>query len=878
MVKHQPDPLGPEVLLAFPCSVEEALEPQQVHNFLPIRSYGFKFIVQANFDLTSNREAIDESSERNCAIKDILPRAFLSAVHLLNKSEDERLMWTEYLPGLSTLQDFFASVDMDPLLKESKVLFSHKGNLMRPTELIFVPRRFRFTKHQPVPLVFNERRVLSTRYDRCMSTRYDWCNVTLRERLGVALLDEKTFVAAIKTLAKAGWPEISWHENLARILLKIENDLLMDIDLIPVDTREGIRWEKPDVLDSSPIYFHENHGDHSIPDGVNFQFVSVEASTTKYRRELFEKLGVGSLTPTAICEGISRALTNGHLQTPISIAVAQTKFLFQNRETYWTQKLNFGAVDGKVKDKHVNQHEVFWKEASILYFNDPRQSPYMISQLLKSMDGGFYILHPDYLQHDPLIVMDDWMDWLVQVGLSAKPRPLAGGLFPKVSPAFTYFAKFSSEKRLCKVVLRHWEFYKEYLHVIADLLEERLNQRILPSEFLQSAAIDMNVPSLWSRFLDVDVSEKDEADYRLLGQFGLITQDSALFYLEILRYQAQRITPDPLGRQLLYKIYTSLQSCSDDATIRTAFANRNLLQSGPLGIPVFIAGLSAQYPDCEELFRNMLGIPSIATMKHMATELRHLATSGDLKLTVDHVKPVLFWLSILLSRAKEDRSFGSIMGSPEVKEEIQDLKIWPITTGEAKTLELVSSQKFSSDNFLFVPDRADLYELLRYKVPLLDFTPSEISEIQPLRKWFPGARLLSKEVQKKLSYSAELIIFPTMTSELRQKNRGILRCVRHYLPSLHAEVGGQLHRKLKNITVYEVDKVDCVLSVHKYPPKSERGGGLFGTPASTQDKLVTVKTSGDVVLQQDPDRFTIYLTRDESLRKRAKCYSIPERL
>ena len=101
------------------------------------------------------------------------------------------------------------------------------------------------------------------------------------------------------------------------------------------------------------------------------------------------------------------------------------------------------------------------------------------------------------------------------------------------------------------------------------------------------------------------------------------------------------------------------------------------------------------------------------------------------------------------------------------------------------------------------------------------------------------------------------------------------RCVRHYLPFLHAEVDGQLHQKLKNVTIYEVERVDCLQWVHEKPPKSS---SLFDVkegavaPSGTQ---LAIKTSGDVILQQDRDRFTIYLTQDESLQRKAKCYSIP---
>ncbi len=84
-------------------------------------------------------------------------------------------------------------------------------------------------------------------------------------------------------------------------------------------------------------------------------------------------------------------------------------------------------------------------------------------------------------------------------------------------------------------------------------------------------------------------------------------------------------------------------------------------------------------------------------------------------------------------------------------------------------------------------------------------------------------------------------------------------------------------------------KVSCVQSVHKNSPNGNRGSGLFGGGGfggndlygpvdAAQDTVVTVQTTGDVVLQQHDRRFTIYVTMDKSLRRKAICYSIPRRL
>ncbi|KAL9040739.1 MAG: hypothetical protein Q9180_001728 [Flavoplaca navasiana] len=895
MVNHQPNLSGPKVVLAFPCSVEEAIEPQNVHNFLPIRSYGFKFIIQADFQLTSNREALDESSKENRAIRDILPAAFLYAVKLMNESEDERLMWINYLPGPSTLLHFFASTDLFQLLRNKKVLFSRTGQLMKPTDLIHVPPEFRIGGRRPVPLIFNGRHALST--------RYDGCDMELLERLDVTQLDVKTFVDALKQVASFGWLNIDWHEDLAKILSKINPNFLSDIPLIPVGTLAGLQWVKPNTLKSSPVYFPEIHGDHNIPDGVNFRFVLAHASANKTRRKLFAKLDVRSLTVTAVCEEIIRTLTNHGTSITLECLIIQTKFLFQHRRAssnqemaFPKQNIIFGAVvDGRDSSKSVNQHKLFRMAASELYVDDPRQSPFMISQLLGPMPR-YYRLHSEYLRQDPKIIMNDWMDWLIGHGISAIPRPVATNDPNKLSPAFECLTSHESPESLCKIALRHWESYKPYLHIITDSLKKRLDRCILPFRDLRLAASELGILSPWDRFLDVNVDENDATDYHLLSRFGLITRASRLFYLEILRYHAGRLSIPPPEAQLLHRIYRCLQSCQDDTPIRAVFKKEKLIavrvqgaSSGhskwltaddcfwsPLDCLQFNSGISGQYGNCQKLFRNTLGIPNVATMRHITTDLKDLASQAGTNEIRNTVKPILFRLSLLLRRAKEDQSlFSSDEQIIKAKHDVKRLKIWPITSGQDKPSRLVCSTNFSLDAFLFVPDRADLYELFRDKVPLLDFCPHEVSEIRPLLEWFPGARLLSREVQKKLSYDDKQTRFSMITHDFRRKHQGILRCVRHYLPSLQAEVDGQLHQKLKNVTVYEVEKVDCLQWVHEKPLTSSSLFGFIGgvvPPSGTQS---AIETSGDVILQQDRDRFTIYLTQDESLQRKAKCYSIP---
>jgi hypothetical protein len=56
------------------------LECHPVFAFLPLRSYGFRFMLQADWKVTSSREAVDSSSKRNLQIRDEIPAAFVQTL------------------------------------------------------------------------------------------------------------------------------------------------------------------------------------------------------------------------------------------------------------------------------------------------------------------------------------------------------------------------------------------------------------------------------------------------------------------------------------------------------------------------------------------------------------------------------------------------------------------------------------------------------------------------------------------------------------------------------------------------------------------------------------------------------------------------------
>ena len=78
-----------ELTLAFPLKSRSALQGQEslqsleVFAFLPLRSYGFRFLVQADWLVPSGREAVDHSSGWNDWLRSQIPDLFISAVRII---------------------------------------------------------------------------------------------------------------------------------------------------------------------------------------------------------------------------------------------------------------------------------------------------------------------------------------------------------------------------------------------------------------------------------------------------------------------------------------------------------------------------------------------------------------------------------------------------------------------------------------------------------------------------------------------------------------------------------------------------------------------------------------------------------------------------
>ncbi|RUS70891.1 hypothetical protein EGW08_021345 [Elysia chlorotica] len=109
-----------EIALAFPLkgiAASAHMKPPMlpVFAFLPLRTYGFRFIIQGDFDVPSSREAVDKDSSWNQWLRNGIPNLFIDALEEFKKRPDftpleALIQYLRFVPLEEEVVDFFKPV------------------------------------------------------------------------------------------------------------------------------------------------------------------------------------------------------------------------------------------------------------------------------------------------------------------------------------------------------------------------------------------------------------------------------------------------------------------------------------------------------------------------------------------------------------------------------------------------------------------------------------------------------------------------------------------------------------------------------------------------------------------------------------------------
>jgi len=131
-----------EIILAFPLKEDyspDTSNEQFVFAYLPVRKYGFKFIIQADFLLPITREDIIKDNKWNEWLRNSIIEVFLDAVKEFKNDENLKYSFYNYLPFKEEIKDdFFLPLvkQIYEKLKEEACILAEANKWKRPSEVL----------------------------------------------------------------------------------------------------------------------------------------------------------------------------------------------------------------------------------------------------------------------------------------------------------------------------------------------------------------------------------------------------------------------------------------------------------------------------------------------------------------------------------------------------------------------------------------------------------------------------------------------------------------------------------------------------------------------------------------------------------------------
>ncbi|KAI0530079.1 hypothetical protein GGR58DRAFT_494730 [Xylaria digitata] len=838
--------------LAFPTTIdhdEPVIESQQVYAFLPVRDYGFKFLLHADFLLTANRQDIATPSNWNKAIVDRVEDAFIKAVHLLNDST-LRYKWPRYLPIPLAFSNVFSDLSMEKL-RQSPVLESEDNGWITPQSARYVPASFRDDSNNPLISTPKTR-------SRNLSRKYDVSDSKYIKNLGVKELSNSDLIDDVREFYTSGDFTMGYsdqeHSQLAGVLEPLLpysyfRKALKEIPLIPLN--DG-RWVS---MSAGQVFFPNE--EHTLPEGISISQLRPGVDKDSRWTSFLKSLGVETFgLYDAQRRVIATHKENDLSQVPRHILISHAVYLFR---TKWESSAKLGSfwVATKVGPPRYAQE---------VYLDAPW--PHSASKYIDKNSQGVYFLHEDYLYAVTPDERGSWFMWLhKELEMWHIPRP--GDISKSVqiiSADPERMANAQLSRELLVLLRDNWKTYKKYFlqdpspSLIRELSSARvscLNSKPRP---LRDTLTVPLLPDIWGPEIEhlqpiLDIPEPRSTRWEFLKRFGVTVHDGIDFYLSTL----DKVRGSEVPKEFVAWLYDNIQSriCKDNLeSVKKQFEKNSIY------IPSSAAGISSSwvkesecvwngmehlqkfhvlkklYPNNAQLFKNILR-HTRANLEVLVSEVEQITVSTPISWITQIFKEINKTLCSKKYEAMELHRLDSLIS----------MKVFPVKEGDTEAgFENLCSG--TADIEWYIADRPHLQQSFHGVVYLLAFTVEDVLEIMPLITALKlGSRLLSKRAVSTLKTEGNVQLHVGHTTAFREKSKFI-----SYMLSKHNPRRVELRSALENIKVFVADQVLvrwAIKSIDAHSANSEiqssrTDDGLKGVvlPSSNNKKIEVYLKSG----------------------------------
>ncbi|KAF5723298.1 hypothetical protein FMUND_1932 [Fusarium mundagurra] len=640
-----------EVVLAF--TVDSEANPvantQKVFAFLPVDDFGFRFLIHADFILVASREGLNESSLWNWSLRDEIETAFVDAIHRLVSLSPTRdgeglcYKWPKYLPRYHGTSGFWYGLheNMMNALRDTPLLRSRAGGTLRkPTDLYYVPEKYRFENGTVFDLPSLSRSHLSFEYD------------SVKPEL--SLIGVKTLNINDLWRELSQWinevgvdglkaQSVEWHQKVSSIFCDQQKlrEKLRDLPIVPLRDGSWVRARQ------DRVFFTSTHTQEHVPTGIELSLVDKSVSQDSERRRFLSFLGIREYNPAQVCELIIKLhhdLPPGPCRTEMDL-VTDALYLFDHQSciNYEVPDIHFVAIEGGKTVQTVRTRKRH------LYLVDPGVKPGLITKYQYNASSPLVVLSDKYeaelCKERPRQEAELFRRWL----LRSRYREFS------TIPALLYNNELSAE----------WHFLRR--HDVMDLLQAmrlQWDRKGMLSPIIIKAAAELQVPGSDGHcrplgrlaipttelkqkcpHLDFVSLPSPECNWGFLSGLGVLTTCNTTATLRELQKLAQ-LQVDEVDKNAITGIYEVLNASmqSEWKEIQTVFMEKPLVLvqkpkpkwlshlscvwDGP-GALKQITKLRNRYPACRQLFISILGVKQAST-GDIVEELCSVSDEGDL--------------------------------------------------------------------------------------------------------------------------------------------------------------------------------------------------------------------------------------------------------
>jgi len=346
-----------EIILAFPLKDDYSLDTsneQFVFAYLPIRKYGFKFIIQADFLLPITREDIIKDNKWNKWLRDSIIEVFLDAVREFKNDENLKYSFYNYLPLEGEIKDDFFLPPVEQIyekLRGEACILTKSNKWRRPSEVLIGDSEIQeIVTNEDLQKFFGKEYIS----DKIKAKKQ------VLQKLGVK---DFSINDLIKCLENKEWIKNQNEEWFAKLFSYLSKKKLSDEQLERLKNLEIIKLENGELtsINKGTVFFPlERQSVYGFEDELRViekAIIDIVSKQDKEERdkilEFLKRLGLKQADPYEIIENHILPVyeSKGWKQKDSRTLIGYVKYIKDNIDKYERES-----------DRRLNANKAFWKE------------------------------------------------------------------------------------------------------------------------------------------------------------------------------------------------------------------------------------------------------------------------------------------------------------------------------------------------------------------------------------------------------------------------------------------------------------------------------------------------------------------------------------